>query len=138
MLISEYHSSYRQVRSGELQKGRGTGLGLCLSLHIINLHKGIVEVTSQPGKGSIFSFLLPQRQDMKAPEIVYEIPVTPTATIHTVAVVDDQKSNLNLTTMCLRRLHLEVSLENVFECSVLSSVVVWTSFSPSLWNILMI
>lgn len=91
-----------------MQKGRGTGLGLCLSLHIITLHKGIVEVTSQPGKGSTFSFLLPQKEEMKETERVRDIPVIQPASVHTVAVVDDQKSNLTLTTMCLRRLHLEV------------------------------
>jgi len=39
--------------------GKGTGLGLSVSRGIIERHNGRIEVTSQPGKGSIFKVLLP-------------------------------------------------------------------------------
>lgn len=38
---------------------KGTGLGLSVSYGIIKRHGGRFEVTSQPGKGSIFTILLP-------------------------------------------------------------------------------
>ncbi|GAA0890868.1 ATP-binding protein [Fulvivirga kasyanovii] len=56
---------YRVDKSRSREKG-GTGLGLAIVKHIMEVHKSKVEVTSEPGKGSVFSFKLPK----KAPEQV--------------------------------------------------------------------
>ncbi len=37
----------------------GTGLGLSIVKHIIELHGGRIRVSSSPGKGSLFTFILP-------------------------------------------------------------------------------
>jgi two-component system phosphate regulon sensor histidine kinase PhoR len=37
----------------------GSGLGLTLARHIIEAHGGLIQVESKPGKGSIFSVILP-------------------------------------------------------------------------------
>lgn len=39
---------------------KGTGLGLAIVKHIMNAHKGKIDVESEPGKGSIFTLLFPQ------------------------------------------------------------------------------
>ncbi len=44
------------------KKGRGTGLGLSISQRIIEEHGGTITVTSETGKGSIFSVYLPVKK----------------------------------------------------------------------------
>lgn len=43
--------------------GKGVGLGLFITRNIVQQHKGIVEVSSQPGQGAIFSIYLPVYQE---------------------------------------------------------------------------
>jgi signal transduction histidine kinase/FixJ family two-component response regulator len=50
---------YIQISAGELQKGRGTGLGLNISKHIIRLHDGNIGVRSLEKIGSKFFFQIP-------------------------------------------------------------------------------
>lgn len=46
-------------RSGEVNAIGGFGLGLSLASRIIKLHKGNIQVSSEPGKGSVFTISLP-------------------------------------------------------------------------------
>jgi signal transduction histidine kinase len=39
--------------------GHGTGLGLYISYQIVKRHKGIIEVSSEPGQGCEFIITLP-------------------------------------------------------------------------------
>ena len=42
--------------------GKGTGLGLAISYGIIKMHKGNITFTSETGKGTTFSVVLPKSQ----------------------------------------------------------------------------
>jgi two-component system phosphate regulon sensor histidine kinase PhoR len=48
------------VDKSRSQKFGGSGLGLAIVKHIVNLHKGKVEVKSELGKGSTFTVFLPR------------------------------------------------------------------------------
>ena len=42
-----------------MHETKGSGLGLSLVKHIMEAHRGAVELESAPGKGSAFSLVLP-------------------------------------------------------------------------------
>jgi two-component system sensor histidine kinase KdpD len=44
---------------GQRYRVQGTGMGLAIAKTIVEAHGGSIDVTSQPGQGSVFSFYLP-------------------------------------------------------------------------------
>jgi two-component system phosphate regulon sensor histidine kinase PhoR len=50
------------VDKARSRKLGGTGLGLAIVKHIVQSHRGSVDVASEAGKGSIFTIRLPQKQ----------------------------------------------------------------------------
>ena len=53
-------SEFYQVDPSRSQDFEGTGLGLCITRELVNLHRGKIWVESEEGKGSKFSFLIPK------------------------------------------------------------------------------
>ncbi|MDC6365123.1 MULTISPECIES: ATP-binding protein [Flavobacteriaceae] len=51
--------SFEQVDGSTQREYGGTGLGLSVTKQLVELHGGSISVTSQEGKGSIFTFTLP-------------------------------------------------------------------------------
>jgi len=50
---------FTQVETGLTRKYEGTGLGLSISKRLVSLMGGTVDVESEPGRGSMFSFTVP-------------------------------------------------------------------------------
>ena len=56
--LGSVFEEFSQARASDTRKFGGTGLGLTISNHLVNLMKGRILVESQPGLGSVFSFEL--------------------------------------------------------------------------------
>lgn len=52
---------FQQVDSTFTRKYQGTGLGLALTKQLVELHGGVIAVSSEYGEGSEFKFILPER-----------------------------------------------------------------------------
>jgi two-component system sensor histidine kinase/response regulator len=55
--LARIFEAFHQVRAGDRQ--HGSGLGLAISRRLIEAHGGRIWAESEPGKGSVFTFILP-------------------------------------------------------------------------------
>lgn len=53
---------FYRVNKDRSRETGGTGLGLAIVKHIIEAHRGTIEVQSEVGKGSTFSIYLPKQR----------------------------------------------------------------------------
>lgn len=64
--IPRLFQPFQQLESTLATKPPGTGLGLSLCKKIVELHGGRIWVETEVGKGSTFSFVIPERKEDKA------------------------------------------------------------------------
>ena len=77
--------------------GKGTGLGLSTALTIVRSHNGFINVYSEPGKGTEFSFYLPAIAAGAAAAGEKDEPTLPTGHGELVLVVDDEEAIREIT-----------------------------------------
>ncbi len=95
---------FRQGSEGLSRRFEGSGLGLHLSSKMIELMHGKIEVTSEPGVGSIFTILVPASLKEEVAPIELNIEKTsiePTEKSR-VLVVEDNEINVQVTELFLQ------------------------------------
>lgn len=95
--------SFTQVDQTSAQGLAGTGLGLAISRHLVELMGGRIDLSSEPGKGSIFRCLLPLKICGRAEAGMPDATRVTTSSkgLH-VLLVDDDESNRLILDMFLR------------------------------------
>ncbi|MCE0499756.1 MAG: PAS domain S-box protein [Methylacidiphilales bacterium] len=82
---------------------QGTGLGLSTVLAIVKSHNGVINVYSEPGKGTTFKIYLPaMRTPSEARKEQPEQPSLPRGNGETILLVDDEASILTITGQTLQ------------------------------------
>ena len=61
--IDSIFNPFFRIDSKDMQNSGGAGLGLSVVKHIMDAHKGKIEVQSEPGKGSRFVLLFPVKEN---------------------------------------------------------------------------
>jgi two-component system, cell cycle sensor histidine kinase and response regulator CckA len=84
--------------------GPDAGLGLSTVYGIVRQHGGTISLESQPGRGTLFTIMLPHARANRIVERPQDVTVsTPTPHAQTIVVVDDQDDVRSLITLMLRR-----------------------------------
>ena len=84
--------------------GPDAGLGLSTVYGIVRQHGGTISLESQPGRGTLFTIVLPHAQANRVIERPHDVTVsTHTPHARTIVVVDDQDDVRSLMTLMLRR-----------------------------------
>jgi signal transduction histidine kinase/DNA-binding response OmpR family regulator len=61
--LKNIFNPFHQVDLSQTQKNEGTGIGLALTANLVKLYNGEIKVTSQLGKGSCFTVVLPVEKE---------------------------------------------------------------------------
>ena len=93
--------------------GEGTGLGLATVYGAIKQNNGFIDVTSEPGQGTLFTLYLPRYVADAGHVPLVEAVAKPAARGHeTILLVEDELTLLNMTTTMLQRLGYTVLAAN--------------------------
>ncbi|KFA82519.1 hybrid sensor histidine kinase/response regulator [Enterobacter sp. EGD-HP1] len=101
--------AFSQADNSTTRRYGGTGLGLTISSRLVAAMGGGLTVTSEPGKGSEFSFVLPLSTQCLIPE---ERPRSQRFNGEPVLVVDDNETNLRLLATMLSQMGLKPTCVN--------------------------
>ena len=96
--LDSIFEEFTQVDASTTRKVGGTGLGLPISRHFVEMHQGQIWVDSTPGRGSIFSFAIPIRPSREEPELTDETSVADgkDGEGKTIVAIDDDAGVINL------------------------------------------
>ncbi len=106
--------SFEQAEKSTSRKYGGTGLGLSISKKIAELLNGKITVTSEGGKGSAFTVLLPMRIASSKEKDIIDKGAGKKSDLHglEILIVDDEPFNLMLAEIILNKHGAHISVAN--------------------------
>ncbi|MBF0187649.1 MAG: response regulator, partial [Magnetococcales bacterium] len=105
--VAGLFQAFTQADSSITRKFGGTGLGLTISRHLVEMMGGAIDVASVPGSGSDFSFTIP----FQVTDQSVTASLLPPSDLHgmKVLVVDDNETARNVMTDYLKSFSFKVS-----------------------------
>jgi two-component system, sensor histidine kinase and response regulator len=103
--LEDLFESFTQADGSTTRKYGGTGLGLTISRQLVHLMGGDITVTSTPGKGSCFSFILPLERQPQKDQILLNPPRDLCGL--KVLIVDDNRTALELLASIIKSFYME-------------------------------
>jgi signal transduction histidine kinase/DNA-binding response OmpR family regulator len=130
--LGKLFKPFQQTASGEKSK-EGTGLGLSITKQFIELMGGRVQVSSQVGVGSLFSFWIPLEESQQIPDEDFNTPDQRVVAVkgdkkHRMLVVDDKPENRLLMIQWLSMVGFEVREASDGQMAI----EVWEAWEPHL------
>lgn len=107
--LEKLFESFTQVDNSTTRNYGGTGLGLAISRRLVRLMGGDIEVKSQPGEGSVFSFCI--QTDLDASQEAAREDMTSMRDVlrnKKILCVDDNATNMKVLTMNLEAWEMRV------------------------------
>ncbi len=130
--VETIFKAFTQSRAGKVTPG-GTGLGLTISRHFVELMRGKISVHSTLGQGSLFQVQIPvqlaQPNHLSVPKSQRQVVgLTPGQPLYRILVVDDRLENRLILVKLLAQVGLEVrEAENGQE-----AIAQWQQWRPHL------
>ncbi|HKR05537.1 MAG TPA: ATP-binding protein [Bacteroidia bacterium] len=93
--INTIFETFQQANVSDSRRFGGTGLGLTIAKDLVELHGGNMTVESEPGKGSVFSFIIPFEVASEVPGIKHQVPGNSEVKLEilNLLIVDDNEYN---------------------------------------------
>ena len=113
--------AFSQVDSSTTRRFGGTGLGLAITKQLIELLGGKISIVSTPGKGAVFSIVIPAGIDTKSTPAMDKYKFVENISAETdiadeqkftgrILVAEDNRSNQMLMDMLLQKMGLDVTV----------------------------
>lgn len=110
--VEQLFQPFHQADFSITRKYGGTGLGLAICKRLIQMMESEIQIKSDPGQGSEFTFILRfEKSDDEIPEIIAAISMEQTKELllgRSILLVEDNETNLLVARELLERVGLEV------------------------------